>query len=196
MAPVFDLGISASVNGSYLSAADIRAFDLIGLNIKESSIVNPVTAATLTSPGPMASIDPTSDLTLSWSAVTGATNYHAFIDRILPGDERERVFEAFDLPTGTTTTVVPANTLFAGRDYEWSVTAENWRGYAYADFVPFDTGDCIADVNNDGVVSPADFSAWITAYNSASPGCDQNGDGLCTPADFSAWVTNYNAGCD
>ncbi len=54
---------------------------------------------------------------------------------------------------------------------------------------------CLADVNGDGAVSPADFSAWVAAYNAQAPGCDQNGDGQCTAADFSAWVTNYNSGC-
>ncbi|MCB9837127.1 MAG: hypothetical protein H6808_10425 [Phycisphaera sp.] len=54
---------------------------------------------------------------------------------------------------------------------------------------------CLADVNGDGVVSPADFSAWVGAFNTNAPGCDQNGDGACTPADFSAWVSNYNMGC-
>ncbi len=54
---------------------------------------------------------------------------------------------------------------------------------------------CIADVNGDGVLSPADFSAWVAAFNAGTPACDQNGDGSCTPADFSAWVANYNAGC-
>lgn len=59
--------------------------------------------------------------------------------------------------------------------------------------VPF---DCIADVNGDGMLSPADFSAWVAAYNTGAPGCDQNGDGNCSPADFSAWVGNFNAGCE
>ena len=54
---------------------------------------------------------------------------------------------------------------------------------------------CLADTNGDGVVSPADFSAWVAAFNAMSPACDQNGDGACSPADFSAWVSNYNAGC-
>jgi hypothetical protein len=58
-----------------------------------------------------------------------------------------------------------------------------------------DTCDNPADVNGDGDVTPADFSAWVTAFNSQAPGCDQNGDGLCTPADFSAWVANFNVGC-
>jgi hypothetical protein len=52
-----------------------------------------------------------------------------------------------------------------------------------------------ADVNGDNAVTPADFSAWVTAYNAGGPGCDQNGDGLCLPADFSAWVANFNLGC-
>lgn len=54
---------------------------------------------------------------------------------------------------------------------------------------------CLPDVNGDGMVTPADFSAWVAAFNAMAPECDQNGDGSCTPADFSAWVANYNAGC-
>ncbi len=56
-------------------------------------------------------------------------------------------------------------------------------------------GQCPADTNGDGLVTPADFSAWITAFNTQSPACDQNADGLCTPADFSAWILNFNTGC-
>ena len=54
---------------------------------------------------------------------------------------------------------------------------------------------CLADVNGDGAATPADFNAWILAFNGQAPGCDQNGDGQCTPADFNAWIVNYNAGC-
>ncbi|MFI4870752.1 MAG: GC-type dockerin domain-anchored protein, partial [Phycisphaerales bacterium JB061] len=54
---------------------------------------------------------------------------------------------------------------------------------------------CPADANHDGSLSPADFSAWVAAFNTHAPECDQNNDGSCTPADFSAWVANYNAGC-
>ena len=54
---------------------------------------------------------------------------------------------------------------------------------------------CLADTNGDGMLSPADFSAWVAAFNAMAPECDQNSDGLCSPADFSAWVANYNAGC-
>jgi len=55
--------------------------------------------------------------------------------------------------------------------------------------------DCVADVNGDGTLSPADFTAWIGSFNDNVPECDQNGDGLCTPADFTAWIANYNTGC-
>lgn len=54
---------------------------------------------------------------------------------------------------------------------------------------------CLADVNGDGALTPADFSAWIDAYNTKNPVCDQNNDNECSPADFSAWVANFNAGC-
>lgn len=54
---------------------------------------------------------------------------------------------------------------------------------------------CIADVNGDGLLTPADFGAWVAAFNTRDPRADQNGDGLVTPADFGAWVTNFNAGC-
>lgn len=55
--------------------------------------------------------------------------------------------------------------------------------------------DCPADTNGDGSLTPADFSAWIAAFNAQSPACDQNGDALCSPADFSAWIAGFNAGC-
>jgi len=54
---------------------------------------------------------------------------------------------------------------------------------------------CPADTNGDGMLTPADFTAWIAAFNASAPACDQNADGLCTPADFTAWIANYNAGC-
>ncbi len=57
------------------------------------------------------------------------------------------------------------------------------------------SNECLADTNGDGIVSPADFSAWVAAFNAQAPECDQNDDGICSPADFSAWVANYNAGC-
>ena len=54
---------------------------------------------------------------------------------------------------------------------------------------------CLADVNHDGSLTPADFTAWIAAFNANAPECDQNGDGSCDPTDFTAWIANFNAGC-
>lgn len=54
---------------------------------------------------------------------------------------------------------------------------------------------CIADTNGDGLLSPADFNAWILAFNENDPACDQNEDAQCAPADFNAWILNFNAGC-
>lgn len=50
----------------------------------------------------------------------------------------------------------------------------------------------LADVNNDGLVTPADFNAWIIAFNNNDPAADQNCDGSVTPADFNAWIINFN----
>ena len=73
-------------------------------------------------------------------------------------------------------------------------TAEgNSVGIRFASPVP--GSDCLADVNGDGAATPADFSAWIAAFNAMAPGCDQNDDNACTAADFSAWIANFNAGC-
>jgi hypothetical protein len=76
--------------------------------------------------------------------------------------------------------------------------ASPWTGsglFSGAAFAPWLVeADCPADTNGDGIVSPADFNAWIQAFNAMSAACDQNGDGLCSPADFNAWIQNYNAG--
>ena len=57
------------------------------------------------------------------------------------------------------------------------------------------TPPCLADVNNDGMLTPTDFTAWINAFNNNLPECDQNNDGTCSPTDFTAWINNFNAGC-
>ena len=51
-----------------------------------------------------------------------------------------------------------------------------------------------ADQNADGLVTPADFSSWVSNYNSNNPIADVNQDGIVSPADFSAWVSAFNLG--
>jgi hypothetical protein len=51
-----------------------------------------------------------------------------------------------------------------------------------------------ADQNDDGLVTPADFDAWIANFNAMSPLADVNQDAFVTPADFSAWVGAFSLG--
>ena len=51
-----------------------------------------------------------------------------------------------------------------------------------------------ADQNSDGLVKPADFSAWIANFNASDLRADTNQDGQITPADFSAWIVAFHAG--
>jgi hypothetical protein len=55
-------------------------------------------------------------------------------------------------------------------------------------------GRLCADQNNDGQVTPTDFSAWIGNYNTNNFVADVNQDGAVTPTDFSAWIGAYNQG--
>lgn len=83
--------------------------------------------------------------------------------------------------------------------YQWVIDATGARSPVAAATLFCGIGTCptvcVADVNQDGSLTPADFSAWLAAFNASLPACDQNGDSLCSPADFSAWLANYNAGC-
>ncbi|MEL6795477.1 MAG: GC-type dockerin domain-anchored protein [Planctomycetota bacterium] len=110
---------------------------------------------------------------------------------------------ASDATVGATITITASNPDPAGGVFVYPDSADtvlavpNTPGSALT-FVPIDiqiAQPCLADVNGDGVASPADFNAWILAFNSQGPACDQNGDGQCTPADFNAWILNFNAGC-
>ena len=83
-------------------------------------------------------------------------------------------------------------------------TAKRLRGYAWSENLGWMNLDseihfvgvrCPADTNDDGLVNPSDFFAWIDAFNTNNPIADQNGDGVVSPSDFFAWVDNYNAGC-
>ncbi|MEO1535200.1 MAG: choice-of-anchor tandem repeat NxxGxxAF-containing protein [Planctomycetota bacterium] len=107
----------------------------------------------------------------------------------------------------------PINIVFNGQSEQQTVTRVNFTSFKdvledgrIALDVQLDGGgsaiiiaepapDCAADVNGDGDATPADFNAWVAAFNSQAPECDQNGDGLCDPSDFNAWILNFNAGC-
>jgi hypothetical protein len=99
-----------------------------------------------------------------------------------------------DLPAGACDDEAVFHFFVADSQGDPLFSPENSAEY-YAATVVCAPPACLADVNGDGAATPADFSAWVSAFNAQGPGCDQNGDGACTPADFSAWIANFNAGC-
>ncbi|HED54193.1 MAG TPA: hypothetical protein ENJ00_08335 [Phycisphaerales bacterium] len=72
---------------------------------------------------------------------------------------------------------------------------QNYLGGSCAFLTQLLPAPCVPDVNGDGSLDAADFTAWIAAFNAGDPTCDQNADSLCDPSDFSAWIANFNAGC-
>lgn len=51
-------------------------------------------------------------------------------------------------------------------------------------------GECLADadITNDGVITGADFTAWIGAFNANDPAADSNCNGVFDGQDFTAWL--------
>jgi len=188
---------NAQVGGTYLQVPDIRAFDVLGYDIDDHGIDPPPQEGTNDDPPQDGTGDPAQPTGLIWTLGNNGTAQHVFVYNLEIGPERVEVFAARDLPASTTTVTIPADTLLPGNQHEWFVTTANWRGFAYSPTTQFATsgGTCLADVNNDGVLNGADFTAWINAFNNNLPECDQNSDGNCDPADFTAWVANFNAGC-
>ncbi len=54
---------------------------------------------------------------------------------------------------------------------------------------------CIADLDGDGDTDADDRDLWITRFQAGDPSADQNGDGLVTPADYNAWIYRAGRGC-
>ncbi|MEM8756924.1 MAG: M12 family metallo-peptidase [Planctomycetota bacterium] len=55
---------------------------------------------------------------------------------------------------------------------------------------------CLADVNEDGVLSFSDFIAWLVYFNQGDLRADINVDGQITGGDFNAWLVAFNLGCE
>ncbi|GAB5496514.1 MAG: hypothetical protein Phyf2KO_15940 [Phycisphaerales bacterium] len=112
---------------------------------------------------------------------------------------------AFDVETGHQQATLVSDSSAQNELLGSVVAARNSRlaaGQSGDDFFGVNSGaalifdlSCSADTDNDGALTPADFNAWVNAFNNNLPACDQNGDGACTPADFTAWIANFNAGC-
>jgi hypothetical protein len=54
---------------------------------------------------------------------------------------------------------------------------------------------CRPDLNGDGTADQLDAGLWFEAFLRGDPAADQNDDGLVTPADWSAWIARANRGC-
>ncbi len=55
--------------------------------------------------------------------------------------------------------------------------------------------DCIADLNNDGLLDFFDVSAFLSAFNANAPEADINGDGAFDFFDVSAFLNAFASGC-
>ncbi|MGP1272466.1 MAG: hypothetical protein ACTS22_03960 [Phycisphaerales bacterium] len=56
------------------------------------------------------------------------------------------------------------------------------------------TARLCADVNQNGLVEPGDFTAWVAAFNAGDLLADSNQNQAVEPGDFTAWVNAYNLG--
>ncbi|MGQ0628529.1 MAG: SGNH/GDSL hydrolase family protein [Phycisphaerales bacterium] len=56
-------------------------------------------------------------------------------------------------------------------------------------------GPCVADFDQDGLVSPDDLDAFITGYFAGDPETDIDGDALVAPDDLDSFLTVYFDGC-
>src|SRR5262249_1190375 len=54
---------------------------------------------------------------------------------------------------------------------------------------------CLADINNDGVVSSQDFFDFIALFFAAQPAADFDHDGVVNSQDFFAFLAAFFAGC-
>jgi hypothetical protein len=55
--------------------------------------------------------------------------------------------------------------------------------------------DCIADLNNDGMLNFLDVSAFLAAFSNQDSQADMNNDGLFNFLDVSAFLAAFSAGC-
>jgi hypothetical protein len=193
---------------NYLSAADIRALDRIGWHIDFGGNDTPADIFTLADPAPgvmpiAGAVDVAIPPTFVWEVPSPnpgdlpGVSLVVYADAMGPNDPNgaDVIFRVDGLTASSFT--LPAGIVQPGETYSWvTVTFNPWSWSRSGPYTFTTVGSsCLADTNNDGIVSPQDFSAWIAAFNTQAPACDQNNDGLCLSNDFASWIQNYNAGC-
>ena len=161
---------SASIN-TWVSI-DVPTFDLVGeLEISTDGLGNP---------------EPEGWRLQPFSRYTGAAD--RFL-AIVPGADHGAMGSQGDEPTQT---YIARNTLAFFDVYLRGQRGERTH-IGLIDSLPGTvTRVATADINNDGWVTPADFSAWIDAFNARRREADTNTDGSVTPQDYSAWIALFN----
>ena len=187
-----------------MSIHDIRALDRLGWNINTGAGVTVGDLLALaapamgTQPADLAvgvSVTPTFQWTRAPLLPDDLPNVSVFVYRADLGPLAEHlVWGARDV-SGTSITM-PPGILLGETDYAWTVVTYSPWSYNISGPYFFTTEFvCLADVNMDGNLDSADFTAWIVAFNAGDAPADQNQDGLLDSTDFTAWIANFNAGC-
>lgn len=181
----------------WLSYADLTLLDIVGWDIDMDNLpdsIQPPSAPVIPADGAEITLDG-EPILFDWDDYPDATRYAWILEDVTAEGPGTQV-AVFERLAASELTVDSA--LFdENRQYTWRIVADNLLYFAkspsYALSVA-STVDCSpADVNDDGAVTPTDFGAWLTCYNSGLPCADVNGDGMVSPTDFGAWLTLFNS---
>ncbi len=198
-----------TANGTVAFIARVPGLDVL-FSARSGEPLEPILTAQDPIPGLGSSIDPRSIESVVYNGGTtvhllaeSTSNFEPY-DVLVRIDEDGQLRLVFSGAEPFNASTDPMNPDFrevfsafydAGNQNGAAVLGIEFMDFSNGIFLATPVRPCRADTNGDGLVTPADFSAWITAFNTQSPACDQNNDGLCTPADFSAWILNFNNGC-
>ena len=119
----------------------------------------------------------------SGDPISGAINSAVYVG----GGE----FYAYSINAGTLYSITTGGVVT-----ELTTSTADAHGLTLSEYVE----PCPADINIDGVASPADFTAWLGCFTNPmdQPFChraDVNNSGLIEPSDFTAWLAAFNNGC-
>ena len=153
----------------------------------------------LVSEGTMKSLDLTENASMKVEFVNDtADHYNVTGDVVIKGELIVwSVGNEWQPAFGDSATVISA----ANVTGEFSFVDDSALGDCYRAFVSYEADRVnvtilnAADVNQDGIVSPADFTAWLFFFDNDDMRGDVNKDGTLSPADFTKWLQLFNQGC-
>lgn len=192
--------ITLEQTNTYLSFADIAAFDVLGFDI-DFNLYTPspvILPPLLLMPLFGAVLEPDSDLTLTWDG-EGADTVDIRVTDL--GSAYGAVvaptvlFEADGVSASSITVPSADLDLLAGHQYSWRVVGRQPLGFASSDIGSFDVR-CFPDQNGDGLINFFDMSAYIALYDAGDPQADiAKPFGALNFFDLSEFVARFNAGC-